>query len=112
MFEYRATLVSVYDADTIRCNIDLGFGVWLSNQKIRLYGINAWEVRGTERELGLAAKQAVEDQFENRGSEFILRTVRDTQGKYGRWLGTVMWEDGLNLNEWLVAERHAAIAEY
>jgi len=112
MYEYKAALVSVYDADTIRCDIDLGFGIWMSNQKIRLYGIDAWEVRGPERELGLVAKQATLDQFEKRGVEFILKTIRDTKGKYGRWLGIIMWEDGLNLNDWLVAEGHAKIALY
>lgn len=112
MYEYRADLVKIYDADTIRFNIDLGFHTWLSNQSVRLYGINAWEVRGPEREMGLVAKQAVVEQFIARGDRVLLRTIRDTKGKYGRWLGVVMWEDGLNLNDWLVAEGHAKIANY
>jgi micrococcal nuclease len=112
MYEYRATLVSVYDADTIRFDIDLGFKIWMSNQIVRLYGINAWEVRGDERERGLAAKEATLDQFTEHGNDIILKTIKDNTGKYGRWLGIITWEDGFNLNEWLVAEGHAKTATY
>jgi len=112
MYEYRAIMRSVYDADTIRFDIDLGFGVWLNNQSVRLYGIDAWEVRGSERELGLLAKQAVLDQFEARGSAVILNTYKDSKGKYGRWIAQVGWDDGINLNDWLVAEGHAKLVDY
>lgn len=112
MYEYRAIMRSVYDADTIRFDIDLGFGIWMANQSVRLYGINAWEVRGEERPEGLVAKAATLDQFEKRGNEVILRTHKDKKGKYGRWLAEVMWEDGLHLNQWLVAEGHAITANY
>lgn len=103
---------SIYDADTIRFDIDLGFGINLVNQIVRLYGIDAWELRGEEREKGLVARDAVIDQFDKRGPDVILTTYKDKKGKYGRWLATVGWEDGLNLNDWLVAEGHAETASY
>ena len=40
MFEYKCKLVKVVDGDTVDVDIDLGFGVWLQNQRIRLYGID------------------------------------------------------------------------
>ena len=43
---YNAFVTSVYDGDTITCNIDCGFGVILQKQKIRLYGLNTPEMRG------------------------------------------------------------------
>ena len=36
MFEYKCKLVKVVDGDTVDVDIDLGFGVWLQNQRIRL----------------------------------------------------------------------------
>ena len=48
MYEYRATVISVYDGDTITVDIDLGFGIVLRKQKLRLYGLNTPEVRGAE----------------------------------------------------------------
>ena len=45
MYDYMATLVRVIDGDTVDCDIDLGFGVWLKNQRVRLYGINTPETR-------------------------------------------------------------------
>ena len=48
------------DGDTVDVDIDLGiFGVWLKDQRVRLYGINAPESRTRdleEKKLGLAAK--------------------------------------------------------
>ena len=49
MYEYRAFVTKVYDGDTITVDIDLGFGVQLKKQSIRLSGINAPEVRGPSR---------------------------------------------------------------
>ena len=53
MYEYCAKVVSVYDGDTITVDIDLGFGIVLKKQKLRLLGINTPEVRGAEKILGI-----------------------------------------------------------
>ena len=111
MYEYRAKVISVYDADTMRCDIDLGFGVWLHNQSIRWLEIDAWEVRGEEREQGLAARDRVRELI--LGKEVILKTYKDDKGKYGRWLAEVyfpeteelVWNN--SINEQLIQEGHA-----
>lgn len=87
---YRAQVVSVYDGDTITVNIDLGFGVWLYKQKIRLYGINTPEVRGEEREEGLVSRDALRAMLPT-GKDIVLETKRDKKGKYGRWLAEVYY---------------------
>ena len=46
MWIYRAIVKKVYDADTITVDIDLGFGVWLFKQSIRLLHVDALEIRG------------------------------------------------------------------
>mgnify|MGYP003322274692 CR=1 FL=1 len=45
MYEYRSKVVKVVDGDTIDVDIDLGFDVILSKQRIRLYGIDTPECR-------------------------------------------------------------------
>ena len=50
MYEYKAYVEKVYDADTITVTLDLGFNTCLNKQKIRLSGIDAPEVRGDEKE--------------------------------------------------------------
>ena len=48
---FYAKVKRVVDADTIDLAIDCGFGIF-RNERIRLAHVNAWEVRGEEREKG------------------------------------------------------------
>lgn len=104
MYEYKANVVSVYDGDTLRVDIDLGFDVWMKNASIRLIGINAPELRGETKPAGLISRDALRTQV--LGKTVILQTVRDATEKYGRYLGTVIL-DGININSWLVANNYA-----
>ena len=38
MYEYNVKVVKVIDGDTVDVDIDLGFGVWLHKERVRLYG--------------------------------------------------------------------------
>lgn len=49
MYTYRALVKSIYDGDTLRADIDLGFGVILADQSLRLLGIDTPEIKGVER---------------------------------------------------------------
>ena len=62
MFEYNFKLVRVVDGDTVDIDIDLGFGVWLRKQRIRIMGIDTPESRTSDPEekvYGLLAKDQV-----------------------------------------------------
>ena len=48
MYEYRVKVIKVVDGDTVDVDIDLGFGVWLKKQRIRLFGIDAPESRNRD----------------------------------------------------------------
>ena len=98
---YRAVIRSIYDADTIRCDIDCGFGIWKHNEPLRLYGIDAPEVRGPERDEGLRSRDWLRDRLPA-GTEVVIETIKDTKGKFGRYLARVHL-DGVNLNDELVA---------
>ena len=45
VYNYKCQLVKVVDGDTIDVDIDLGFDVWLRNQRVRLHGIDTPESR-------------------------------------------------------------------
>ena len=110
MYQYKAYVTKVYDGDTITCDIDLGFGILLKKQKLRLAGINTPEVRGPGKEVGQYVRDIVAQKIYNKW--IIIHTAKDKKGKYGRWLATVYYHDeqndySLSLNDWLVNEGHA-----
>ena len=118
MFEYNFKLVKVVDGDTVDIDIDLGFGVWLRNQRIRIMGIDTPESRTRDKEekaRGLAAKARLEELIAQGDNEFIIETSIDKKGKYGRLLGVLYKypEDASpfsavgSYNDKLVAEGHA-----
>ena len=108
MFEYKCKLVKVVDGDTVDVDIDLGFGVWLQNQRIRLYGIDTPESRTSdaeEKKYGLAAKQRMQEWLD--GGNLKIVTHKDAKGKYGRILGELWYGGEHNINQLLVDNHHA-----
>ena len=107
MYEYKCKLVRVVDGDTVDVDIDLGFGVWLQKQRIRMYGIDAPESRTSddvEKIYGMAAKEFV-IKWTNSG-DLVLKTFKDGKGKYGRILGE-LWYHDVNINQRMIEEHHA-----
>ena len=115
MFEYQCKIVKIIDGDTVDVDIDLGFGVWLKKQRIRLYGIDTPESRTRdleEKKYGLVAKEFVEAHLPV-GSTRTLTTVKDKTGKYGRILGKFKAYDSdldawVNMNQWMII-KHLAV---
>lgn len=111
LYNYKAHVVGVYDGDSITVDIDLGFYMWMRNQKVRLLGIDTPEIRGEEREQGLVARDRVRELILNK--DIILKSYKDKTGKYGRWLGTILVQedDGTwtNVNQLLLAEGLATV---
>jgi len=106
LYTYKAHVTSVYDGDTITVDIDLGLDIWKRGEKVRLYGIDAPEMRGEEREQGIVARDALRKLI--LGKEITLRTTKDSKGKYGRYLGVVLC-DGCLVNDWMVENGHAEV---
>ena len=117
MYEYRATIRRWVDGDTVDLDIDLGFGIVYANQRVRLFGIDAFESRTRdlqEKQKGLAAKDFVERMAPN-GSQVILRSHKDGKGKFGRILGEIIIDTPKgqqNLNTLITIEGHAVRYEY
>ncbi len=113
LFHYRAKVRSVYDGDTCRVDIDLGLGTWVHNESIRLFRINAPEVRGAQRQKGLKSRDYLRDLID--GKEIMLQTVRDKKGKYGRYLGEIWLQiegEYKCVNDLLVENGFADYKEY
>ena len=112
MYEYRCKIVKIIDGDTVDVDIDLGFGVWLHKERIRLYGIDTPESRTRdldEKKYGLIAKSWIE-KFMPLGSTQTLITQKDKSGKFGRILGKFRVNDGsydIILNDWMITNHHA-----
>ena len=108
MFEYNCKMVRVVDGDTVDVDIDLGFGVWLRKQRIRLYAIDTPESRPSddvEKVYGLAAKDFL-IKWTNAG-DLTLKTFKDGKGKFGRILGELWFGKTHNINQLLVDNHHA-----
>jgi hypothetical protein len=49
MYEYNCKIVRVIDGDSIILDIDLGFGLWIHGESIRLYGVDCPECRSRDK---------------------------------------------------------------
>ena len=111
MFEYKCNLVKVVDGDTVDVDIDLGFGVWLRKQRIRLYGIDTPESRTRdkgEKVYGLAAKDFLSKMLST--GEMSIKTHKEAKGKFGRILRALFMKTSvgeLSVNQSLVENSHA-----
>tara|TARA_A100001011_G_scaffold390334_1_gene473566 strand:- start:760 stop:1161 length:402 start_codon:yes stop_codon:yes gene_type:complete len=107
MYEYSCKVVKIVDGDTIDVDIDLGFGVWLKKQRIRLFGIDTPESRTRdleEKKYGLAAKEYLTKWLTSGG--VTIKTQKDAKGKFGRILGEMYCYD-TNVNQKMIEEHHA-----
>ena len=112
MYEYRCKLIKVIDGDTMDIDIDLGFGVWLKGERVRLYGIDTPESRTRdleEKRYGLAAKSFATKFLDDEW--LVLKTKEyDAKGKFGRILGE-LWRTtdfaDKSLNDYMIEKHHA-----
>jgi endonuclease YncB( thermonuclease family) len=100
MYEYTATVVRVVDGDTVVVSIDLGFKIKIEHT-LRLYGLNAPELPTPE---GKAAAEALRQKLNC--ADVLIRTRKDAQEKYGRYLATI-FRVPRNINEEMVHEGYA-----
>lgn len=109
MFEYKCNIVRVVDGDTVDVDIDLGFGIWVRNERVRLYGVDTPESRTRDLREKFYGKYATEYLIAKLGDSCILRTKKDRAGKFGRVLGEFVVYDGhsdswKNVNEMMVRD--------
>lgn len=94
MYDYNCTIVRIVDGDTMDIDIDLGFGIIMTSQRVRVAGIDTPESRTrdlVEKQFGLASKKRAEELLPI-GSKQVLLSRLDrsgdvARGKFGRILG-------------------------
>jgi micrococcal nuclease len=109
--EYKVKVLKIVDGDTVDVDIDLGFGIVLTDERVRIVGIDTPESRTSdkvEKVFGLASKNRLKELLEK---EAILITFddkngEDMKGKFGRVLGDFKCGDK-TVSQVLIEEGHA-----
>lgn len=121
-------LESVVDGDSFRLTIDVGFEVDV-RAYVRLLGegaittpnnklddaVDAWEMKGEEKPLGILARTRAAELLQSSGVLRIWSFKGGSKEKYGRWLVVVLVkQDGgwRSVGDILVAEGHAEYTTY
>jgi len=109
--EYDVTVIKVVDGDTVDVDIDLGFGVCLKDERVRIMGIDTPESRTSDRVeklFGLAAKNRLYELLKE-GAKLITTENKhgeDMKGKFGRVLGDFKAADGRLVTQIMIDEGH------
>lgn len=126
MYTYIARALEakdIYDGDTVKLEVELGFHASMKKMKFRLFGMDTPELRGGTDETKAAAR-AARDRLRELivEQDLMIQTFRtkdyDKKGKYGRWLCIIwlmteslaIWEQ--SINQQLIDEGHAVAKEY
>jgi len=109
--EYDVVLLKCVDGDTVDVDIDLGFGVWLKDERVRIMGIDTPESRTrdkVEKLFGTAAKNRLKELLKNGGKLITTedKSGEDMKGKLGRILGDFRVADGRRVTEIMIEEGH------
>jgi len=114
--EYDVNVLKVIDGDTVDVDIDLGFGITLRDERVRIMGIDTPESRTSDKVedlFGEAAKSRLKDLMKD-GAKLITTEDKhgeDMKGKFGRILGDFYVEryEGQRekVTEILIEEGHA-----
>ena len=99
-------VISIYDGDTLRVNIDSFPDIVGKNIRIRIKGIDAPEIKGKcQREIDLAimARDYLRNAI-NQSSQIELRNIE--RGKYFRIVGE-LYIDGENISNNLIKRKLA-----
>lgn len=113
MYEYKCKVLRVVDGDTVDIDIDLGFGIWMHKERVRMMGIDTPESRTrdkVEKAFGLASKERLKEllpigSIQHLKTE-IDRSGEDKKGKFGRILGDFIVDDK-RCTDILIEEGHA-----
>ena len=109
--EYDVTVIKVVDGDTVDVDIDLGFGICLKDERVRIMGIDTPESRtsdAVEKLFGTAAKNRLYSLLEKDAKLITTedKNGEDMKGKFGRILGDFRTADGRLVTEIMIAEGH------
>jgi endonuclease YncB( thermonuclease family) len=102
LYQYSLKNISVVDGDTLKADLDLGFGVILAGKKIRLEHVNCPE---KNTESGVSAKQFTWNWVTGKSEPIVVNVKNHREDKYGRILGSIT-SDGQSLADALKIAGH------
>jgi len=109
LYNYKACINRVVDGDTIDVDIDLGFNIWLYNERVRLLGIDAPPPRSRdleEKAAGLLSADVLSKVLPVDLDIIVTIDILQPRGKYGRIVGTV-YKNGDNINHYMIDNNYA-----
>lgn len=99
-------ITKITDGDTFRATINIGFDILLIDQRIRLYGIDAPEIKGKEKKRGIKTQKRLKWYLIDYGQEVRIVLAKKKKDKYGRRLGRIFVKNKrgiwINVNESLI----------
>lgn len=115
--KYDVKVLKVVDGDTVDVDINLGFGIVLTDERVRIMGIDTPESRTSDKVedlFGEAAKARLKELMKNGGKLITTEDKHgeDMKGKFGRVLGDFEVYDAANdrwakVTDILISEGHA-----
>lgn len=97
-YQYSFVVSNIVDGDTVVGDVDLGFNTWICGMHIRLFGINAPELKTAN---GVEARRVLMTMVPL-STPIVLQSIKDRADKYGgRWLG-ILIVNGTNVNQALI----------
>ena len=85
-YVYKAIVLSVHDGDTMTLSLNLGFEVQFK-LVVRLAGIDTPELKGKTKPAAVRSRDRLKELVA--GGAVTVRTFKDSQEKYGRYLAEV-----------------------
>lgn len=112
LYQYKAKVIRVVDADTIDALVDIGFGLTM-NQRFRINNYDApetWRPKNeAERKHGKEATlRAIELLM---GKDILIKSTK-VAGIYGRFGADIWLEDGQNFTEVMINEGYSKKKNY
>jgi len=94
LYTYAAKVIRIIDGDTAILDFSLGFNVYMA-QTVRIKDFNAKEIRKvkgyTSKDVKEGLKQkAKAEEILPHGKDIIVKTHKDQQGKYGRYIADII----------------------
>lgn len=106
---YEVKVKQVVDGDTIEGDVIMPFDLTLRHQRIRVLGVDAWEITGDDKLKGEKAKAHTEAALKG-GTVWLAPGEKRDRDNFGRILASIYIERGegkwLNLAEDLTANGH------
>ena len=115
LYIFNVTILEIVDSDTVKTDIDLGFGINFTERMIKLYGLDSPSANTAdvmEKKFGLLCKEALEKYLPIKSQQQLV-SVDTTSDKYGRILGEFLVDSlefpnhKINLNRYLIDKRLA-----